>query len=384
MKKKQESPFKFILLSFLVWRVFVLLVGFVAVKFVPLRENFLGGGLGNYLSSPLFWMWSNFDGEHYLSIAQNGYGQGEQAFFPLYPLLIRILGNVLGGGLVSYQFAGLAVSNLSFILALWGLYKLVRFDYSNKVAKLLVVLFLVFPTSFYFGAVYTESFFLALIVWSFYFFRKKTYFFSFVLGMLAAATRVVGVALFAVYLVELGVNVYKERNFYLKYLLLGLIPLGILGYMLYLHQTTGDGLAFIHSLPGFGEQRSATPIILPQVFYRYFFKILPNVDYSYFPVVFTTLMEVLAGFLFLGVLVLSFWKLRLGYSLFLLAGYILPTLSGSFSSLPRYVVILFPAFLIFALYLSGVSKKVLFLVLFLLLMGLTVATAMFVRGYWVS
>ena len=174
----------------------------------------------------------------------------------------------------------------------------------------------------------------------------------------------------------------KTRSY--KYAWVLLVPIGLLGYMFHLKQTTGDWLAFLHALPSFGEQRSSLPVLLPQVFYRYIFKILPNLNYSYFPVVFTTLMEFIVAIIYSLFSLLSLFKLRLSYALLLIGGFILPTLTGSFSSLPRYVLVLFPGFILMSLYLSRLPvflRAVICIALFLLLQ---IATSLFVRGYWVS
>lgn len=361
MSKKEVL---FIVFSFLIWRIALLLIVFIAPYFLPLQKHFLGGGMENYLSAPWFWGWANFDGEHYLSIAQRGYGFGEQAFFPLYPLLIRIL----GGGI----WAGLIISNVSFLVALFGFYNLVRLDFSAKISKLALVLLLIFPTSFYFGSVYTESLFLALVVWSFYSARRRRWFLASISGMFASATRVIGILL-------LPVLAIKKRSFWLL-----LIPFGLMAYMIFLRQTTGDPLKFLHALPSFGEQRSATPILLPQVFYRYIFKVLPSLNYNYFPVVFSTLLEFIVAILFLSFSVLSFFRLRLSYALFLALGYLLPTLSGSFSSLPRYVLVLFPAFLLVSIYLSKASKTAKLFTFFILFVFNAISFMLFIRGYWLA
>lgn len=318
----------------------------------------------SYLKAPWLWAWANFDGEHYLSIAARGYGFGEEAFFPLYPLLIKFL----GGGV----WAGLLISNFSFLIALVGLYKLIKLDFKEKVARLAVILLLLFPTSFYFGSVYTESLFLALVVWSFYFARGQRWFLASILGMFASVTRVIGILL-------LPVHAIRKRSWYLL-----LIPLGFLAYMFFLKQTTGDPLKFLHALPAFGEQRSATPILLPQVFYRYVFKILPNLNYSYFPIVFTTWLEFLAGLLFLFLILFSLGQLEISYWSFLLLGYLIPTFSGSFSSLSRYVLVLFPAFIFLAQWFEKRSPSLKFTIYGLLLISLAVSTALFVRGFWLA
>ena len=244
-----------------------------------------------------------------------------------------------------------------------------------------ILLLLLFPTSFYFGSVYTESLFLALVVWSFYFARWGSLLPTSLLGALASGTRIIGIILLPIFLIE---TFMKEKKLSLKHWPLILIPAGLLIYMYFLFKVYGDPLAFIHSLPSFGEQRSATPIILPQVFYRYIFKILPNLNYDYFPVVFTTLLEFGTGLIFFALSIIGFFKFRLSYAVFLFLGYIIPTLSGSFSSLPRYVIVLFPAFILISIWIQNKSAASKFLIYSLLFVGLVISTAMFVRGYWIS
>jgi Gpi18-like mannosyltransferase len=373
---------KKILYLFLTWRAFLFVTLFLGLSILPLQPNFIGGGLTNYLHAPYLWGWSNFDGEHYLNIAQNGYGYGEQAFFPLYPWLIKSISTFLGHSLFSYNLIGLVLSNTTFFIALWGLYKLARLDYDENVTTLFLLLLLFFPTSFYFGSVYTESLFLALTVWSFYFARKKRWFSASILGGVSSATRVLGIFLFPVLLIEFWSG--KEKKNWRDLLPLLIIPLGLFSYMYYSYVNFDDPLKFVHVLPTFGEQRQITPVVLPQVFYRYIFKIFPNINYHYFPVVFTTFLEFAVATLFLVLVILTFYKTRLSYAVFSLLAYLIPTFSGSFSSLPRYVIVIFPAFMVLAMYIKKVSKAWGGIIFVFLLLCLTIATALFTRGFWVS
>jgi Gpi18-like mannosyltransferase len=344
----QKRDFWFIIKSFLIWRVAITLIAYFAILYIPrFSDNFFGGRLLNYEANPLLWGWANFDGEHYLSIAINGYKDLQQAYFPFYPLLIRLF----GGSVV----AATLISNISFLVAIVGLYKLIRLDYSEKTAKLAIILLLIFPTSFFFATVYTESLFLALVVWSFFLFRKQKYFSGLVLGTLSSLTRAIGI-----------------------------IPLGLFSYMTYSKYRWGDYLAFFHNQTYFGEHRSSQIILLPQVFYRYAAKIIPNLAWSYPPAVFTTLLEFGIALLFLIVILFSFKRIRLEYWLFLAFGYLLPTLSGSFSSLPRYVVVLFPAFIYIATRFKDIKKSFLIVGLFITSLIAIVAEMMFIRGYFVS
>ena len=194
-----------------------------------------------------------------------------------------------------------------------------------------------------------------LVIWTFYLFRKRKFTLGLILGSLSSLTRVIG-----------------------------LVPLGVLTYIGYSKYKWNDYLAFFHAAKNFGEQRSDHLILLPQVFYRYIVKIIPNLTWSYFPVVFTTMLEISVATIFLYLIVISFKKLRIEYWLFLLLGYLVPTFSGSFSSLPRYVVVLFPAFIFFAMYLKRINKYLRLGIYLILAIIAIVAQVLFVRGYFVS
>ncbi len=382
----KKNDFRFILFSFMIWRTVLLAFVFFGSFFFLLNKDFLGGGPEQYLRNPYFWSWLNFDGEHYASIAYQGYLPLTYFYFPVFPLVTKFLAGILGGGFKNVALAGLFISNISFLTALIGIWKLIKIDYKSDIAKIAILLLLIFPTSFYFGAFYTESFFLALTVWAFYAARRRRWLIAGLLGAVLTATRITGLAFFPAVAYEIW-RAKKEKpklNLLLPILSLIFIPFGLGIYMLYLNKATGNPLEFFSSITIFGQQRSTNLVLLPQVFYRYFFKIIPNLTFSYFPVVFSTFLEIITALVFLLLLAWSFFKLRLSYSLYFLAGYLIPPLSGSFSSFPRYVIILFPAFLLMAILskrLPKIAKAVIFLLLFA---TLAVATMLFVRGYWVS
>ncbi len=381
-----KKDFKFLFSSFVFWRLILFIFLFLAISIVQLQEKFLGGNLEDYLRAPYLWAWVNFDGEHYLSIAYQGYLSLTHFYFPAYSLITKFIAGLFNQNFITIVISGLLVSNISFLVALIGLWKLIRLDYKKKIASLVILLLLVFPTSFYFGSFYTESLFLALVVWSFYFARKQKWLLAGILGAVLTATRVVGIALVPALIVEVWLQKRKNKKLGLLWPIVGilLVPLGLFAYMYYLKITTGDPLEFFHSVSIFGQQRSQSLILLPQVFYRYFFKVLPNLNYDYFPIVFTTFLEIVAAIVFLVLAVVSFFKLRLTYAFYLAVGYLIPTLSGSFSSLPRYVLILFPGFILMAIWLSKKSKWLQVTLLSILFLALGIATALFVRGYWVA
>ena len=380
-----NSPIFKILLMFLTWRFLLIIISFFAIYFVPLgyKDRFLGGGPINYRSIPEFFSWANFDGEHYLSIAIFGYKNLEQAFFPVYPLLIsffsRPFSSDLISSLVNSTIVGLIISNASLLLALIFLWELIRIDFSKEIAYLSIILILIFPTSFYFGAVYNESLFLLLSVLSFYCARKGNWFLAGIFGMVSSATRVFGVLLLPALIIE----AYKQKASLYKMFWIFLIPFGLGIYMWYLNATAGDPLAFYSYQKLVGEQHQEGIITLPQVYFRYI-KMLATTSIQN-PIFQVVILEFLTGLIFFLLPIYSYFKkIRLSYLVYALMGFIIPTIQGSFSSTPRYVIVLFPSFLAIALFFNRLPRFIGLMLLLLFFLIFAVEAALFLRGYWVA
>lgn len=374
MKKKEWI---FLGVSLLSWRLALQVLLVISPSFWVLNETFLGGGT-TYLSNPGFWAWGNFDGEHYLAIAQGGYLPLTYFYFPLYPMMASIVASLFGHSQIVIMFSLLLVSHISFAIGIIGYYKLAKLEFNQKVAALSVVALLLFPTSFYFAAAYTESLYFALSVWAFYFMRKKRWIVAGLVSGTTTAVRIVGIALYGALLVNL-------RKFTIRKLLALFISIyGIVLYTLYVWEATGNPLEFVSSVGIFGDQRSSSLVLLPQVFYRYIFKILPVVEYSYFPVFFTTWLEFGVAMFFLALLVWGYFQLKKDIWFYSLIAYIIPTLSGSFSSFPRYVLAAFPLFFLIGFFLSKKSRIFVTIYFGISVAVTVIASTMFFRGLWVS
>lgn len=377
-----KSPIFQIIILFTVWRLTLFLVAYFAENIIPqfnasfpYIEELVNTNLPSWI-----WGFGNFDGVHYIRIAKAGYSEFTQAFFPLYPLLISLF--AFGK---HYLISGLIISNLSFIAFLLIFYKLLRIDYEKKVALKTIILILCFPTSFYFGAVYTEAIFILLVVLTFYLLRKKMFFVGGFFAAFVSATRIVGVLIIPSLTIELYKYLRENKiklssELSIKAILgIALATFGFLLYLLYQYLYFKDALFFLHAQPLFGASRSAEPfILLPQVFFRYF-KILtslPIQNYQFF----TAASEVAFTILFIFLLIYSFRKIRFSYWLFCFFVFITPTLTGTFLSMPRFVlacIFLFPSLVL-------VSGKFYKIMLTIFVMFQLILLSLFVRGHWVA
>ena len=383
---KYINPILFRILGiFLIWRILLIIFLIFAVSAVPLAniDRFLGGGAKNYQLAPEFFSWANFDGEHYLAIAIFGYKELEQAFFPVYPILVNFFSKPFHGDqfttLVSSTMVGLLISNIAFFLAMVFLWKLIRIDFSEGIAYLTLVVLVLFPASFYFGSLYNESFFLLLSVVAFYNARRGNWLVAGILGGVSSATRIFGLLLFFAFLIE----AYQQKISLSKIIWIFLVPLGLVFYMIYQYTAFGDPLAFYHLQKIVGEQRQSGLTLLPQVYFRYI-KMLLTVDIQN-PIYQTIVLEFIVGVLFFLLPIYGYFKkIRLSYLFYAMAGFLLPTIQGSFSSVPRYVLVFFPSFLALALFLNSRQKilKGIFVAVSTLI--LAVETVLFLRGYWIA
>jgi len=141
------------------------------------------------------------DAVWYLRLADGGWSpvDGSAAFFPLYPLAIRVVDRLVPG---DDLLAALLVSNGAFLLALLALFALTAEAFGERAARRAIVVAAAFPTAFFFLAPFGESLFLLLSVLAFREARHDRWWGVAVFGALAALTRSVGVLLVPALLVE--------------------------------------------------------------------------------------------------------------------------------------------------------------------------------------
>jgi hypothetical protein len=335
------------------------------------------------------WYSPGWDTEWYVDIARRGYawkkaaGTSPTAFFPLYPLLIRL------GVLVthrSYGVVALGLSNLSFLAALLYLWRLTAWEIGSRAAGRTILYTATFPTALFFFAGYTESLFLFLTVASFFHLRRRDWLLAGIFGALASATRVTGVLLF----LPLAYEYARSCNFSWRRLdpgvvSLALVPAGLLAFMLYLHWAVGDALAFSHS-------QHAWQKIFTLRLWAGFLESLRQIIIVQPPASFYQAHNIInagVGALFLlwtafasrrlpppyALYLVSFWLMTLS-SPAMYAGYPVPLVS-----LARYVLSLFPIFM----YMGTLGRRRAFHDVYLVLSVsmLALLTLVFVTGRWI-
>jgi len=329
---------------------------------------------------PLLAVWGRWDAEHYIGIAINGYSGTEPAFFPLYPLLIRIVGATIGNSLI----AGLAISNVASFFALLYLYKLVEHEYNRQVAHRAIFYVSIFPTAIFFSAVYTESLFLCLTVASFYYIRERRWLTAGLFGFFAALTRVEGVLLAVPLLIEAAIALRAQRLDWWKWpgdtivkplIGMGLVPLGLFTYMAYLWVLRGDPLYFSHVQEHWGRHFAPPWVSIEHSFGIMFSNVPPQT-------IANQALELTFTFLMLGVLVAGFRRLRASYIAYMALSVLVPMSTSSLMSMPRFALVLFPIFILFGLW--GVKPNVNNAILAFSMPLLGLFTVLFADWYWVA
>ena len=208
-----------------------------ALRYPAVAEAF-HGVLGDTLN-PL----AHYDGVWFLHVAVAGYPAGQNAtFFPLYPLALRAVALLAAH---RYELAGIAVSTVCFLIAALLLYSLVEREAGHRAALCAVAFLSLFPTSFFFQAVYSESLLLMLSLACFWFLRRDRLVLAGVAALLATLTRVTGILLLVPLLMTyFGGGKAAARRGGARATALLLPPLGLLGYCLYLWRVGGDPVAW--------------------------------------------------------------------------------------------------------------------------------------------
>jgi hypothetical protein len=305
--------------------------------------------------SPFWDAFARHDSGWYFDIARNGYdataavagGRSNIAFAPVYPLLMRYVGRMFGRAPGDVYLGGIAVSWLSFALAMIVLYRLAALDLPRRRAERAVLLTAIFPFAFFFGAVYTESTFLLFTLLGFYGFRTRRWMTGGVCGAVATATRVTGIMMWPAFAwIAWRAAKPTSRDRLAAAAALVLSTGGFVAYCAYIYSVSGQPLLWATALTrwGGGYHPGGAPWTAPVDLLRRLF----THPYAYLASDPMALYDTLYGVtaLLFAAMVPFVWR-RLGaaYGLFMLLNLYVPLSSGAFEGLGRYCSVLFPAFI---------------------------------------
>ena len=351
-------------------KLLVLLFGGIAYEIL---QNKTLGGLYGWLA-----VWNQWDSQHYQDVAHYGYvTEGDQrpwiVFFPLFPWLVRWFAILFR----DYLLSAFVVSTLSSIALVLVLRRLAELDVDRAVAINAVWFMLIFPTSYFLHIGYTESTFLAFALGSFLAARRGKWWLAGLMGAFASLTRLNGLLLVPALACEAFLQ-YRatagQRKLRREWLWIALVGVGSAVYLLINYKVHGDPFAFLT----FQRER--------------FFK-MPAWPWVGIIKVWTwqwgdPRRGIMNGpielfFILLG-LACTVWcwkKLRVSYAVWMGLNWLLFTSTSMVNSVPRYTLILFPIFVLFAAFTAArpVWSRVIAVVS---LVFMTLFIGMFVQGAW--
>ena len=354
----------------------ILLMAFAVVAVMVMRNM--------WLDFPYQWLtiWNQWDGPHYIDIARDGYVTSDVSskdqwcwivFYPLYPWTIRLISVIVR----DYVLAAHVISLVGTIASALLLQRLAELDFEKNLARSAVIFMLIFPTAYFFNAVYTESLFIPIMLGSFLAARKGRWALAGGLGALASMSRVNGMLLIPALAAE-AYTQYREsgRKIQKEWLWILVVAAGLLTYLAVNYYVWGDPFKFQKVL----QEKWYKTLTWPWVGISTTMGVMTNWK--------NPLEAHLVGFQEFFFIVLGFvclvwcWKrTRPSYAVWVTLNWLLVTSTSWIQSTPRYVLSLFPIFFLFA---KVAEKRPMLgtLIMVWSLIFLALFTGQFVQGYW--
>jgi hypothetical protein len=198
-----------------------------------------------------------WDGSWYLKAAEHGWphtvpmagGQAAEstlAFFPGFPMLIRLVHFVLGTSWMASGALTAFVCQVFMVVAVWWL----AADYWNPDSADRAILALCFfPGAFILALMYSEPLMIGLSALCLLYLRRQWWVPAGVAAGLAAATRPNAVALIAACAWAAGSAILRDRD-WKSLAAVVLAPTGLIAWFAYLTASTGSVLAWMHTEEG--------------------------------------------------------------------------------------------------------------------------------------
>jgi hypothetical protein len=305
-------------------------------------------GLHNAVDGTVRW-----DAYWYLEIARHGYDPSgrDAAFFPGYPLLTRAIDEVTPLGEVG---AALLVSNVAFLAALIVLHGLTRGEYGEDVARRAVILLAIFPTSFFFLAPYSESLFLLFTLLTFWWCRQDRWFLAAAAAACAVATRTTGVLLVPCMFID-ALDRRPHRTALAGRVAASVAPLlALVAYGMWWFEMNGDLLAPVRAQDAWMRSLTLPPITLWNAL-RLGLEGIGDPRGIYWTADIVLTLWVLIP------VVIAWRRLAPPFLAYATLGFLLPLTyplpARPLLSVPRFVIVIFPAFWAMALLLENTTRR---------------------------
>lgn len=294
-----------------------------------------------------------WDTASYQQIAANGYSYTPDqpstiAFFPMYALLMRWANDLIPGpGDVK---AGVIVNFFALTIGAIYVFLLVRRDFGETIAWRTLGFLLLFPSAFFFSAAYSEAIFLVGVAGSLYHARRGQWARAGLFAAFGSATKLAGVLLIVPLVVEaLSQRVWTRPR---PYSLAGiaLAPLGAIAYFAWLHVEYGSYRTFFNAQQNWVRE-SFSPVFLMGIQ-----RLTGDTSDAvlFYPPTITPisgvwiLIDTTLVALFLAAGVYLWIRVLPSYGALVIAPSLLFGLSGNPQSLSRYLLVLFPVYILLA------------------------------------
>jgi len=365
--------FRTTLVVFAISRITVFAIAELGATFVGVRQTVPGHNAG------LLDVWTRWDGVHYLAIAREGYRGSNLAFFPLYPVAIRLVQGAVGNPIL----AAVAISNLSLLIGLEYVRRLIAERFDDAVAARTLMYLVSFPTAIFFSAAYSESLFFALSAATFFYLRRSNWLLAGCLGGLTALTRGEGVLLLVPYAIEADAHrrLLGRAGGSLDILRgapaigAAMIVFGLLTFMVLSALLSGDPLHFVH-VQAHWNRHPAWPWASIS---RNWHEVVTSRDQA---TVIVQAIELAFAALAIALFVAGIRLLPRSMSAYTALSLLMPLFSGSLMSTQRFVLVLFPLFAVLGVYGRSNVVNLTIVAIFLPLFG--AFTLLYAAGYWIG
>lgn len=346
-----------------IWIIVVYGVFFTSFKYFPHKESL------NFFDNL-----RNWDGGHFIGIAKNGYSENYQyAFFPIYPILIKFVQYLIPSYLISAVF----VSIFSTFLGIYFLAKLIKLELPKISSKKVIFFLLIFPTSFYLIIPYSEGVFFFFTTASFYFYRLSksrnrnlNLFLACFFASLASATRIEAVAVAIAILIDLYLAKKIKQDFWTVPIILS----GMVFLSIFLYSQTKDPFYFLSA-----ETHWQRSLSLPIA--GFWQSLVYVFSHNFDNFVQITLIDILFAVFGVGMVIRAFRFLPFLLSSYALISILMPLSTSTLVSIPRFLLPIFPIFLLLSMIKNRYVSYIYILVSIILSIYFQVK---FINGYWVS